>query len=217
MNAGCSDHRRTDQAFAASGAPTSRTPRAVRRDEIRIVDEQMIPRPRGRPRRSGRGFTRPEPDAIVRCGFGFGMAMTNMIFRSAGLGFRPRFMSTAFEHGGSTILLWQAMLGMDRRRPVRRGDPVESASAGATRRGLTTTAPVLRPVVNFDIANVLLQAFADAHPLTPDEVHAALEHVKMIPATYGFTGHLPLVRDSLHRGWIVTATSSSHGDSTPTA
>ena len=37
------------------------------------------------------------PDVIVHCGFGFGMAMTNMVLASLDWD-PPRYMSTAFEN-----------------------------------------------------------------------------------------------------------------------
>jgi hypothetical protein len=58
------------------------------------------------------------------------------------------------------------------------------------------------PVVNFDIANALLRAIADAHPLTPDGVRLALERVKMIPAASGSPGTYVSFGNWMHRGWV---------------
>jgi hypothetical protein len=58
------------------------------------------------------------------------------------------------------------------------------------------------PVVNRDLATILLHAFADAHPLTPRGVKEALERVKMLPAASGSPGtRLPFGK-WIRRGWM---------------
>jgi hypothetical protein len=58
------------------------------------------------------------------------------------------------------------------------------------------------PVVNRDIATVLLHAFADAHPLSPRGVKEALERVKMIPAASGAPGTRINFGTWMRRGWM---------------
>jgi branched-chain amino acid transport system substrate-binding protein len=58
------------------------------------------------------------------------------------------------------------------------------------------------PVVNRDLATVLTQAFADAHPLTPRGVKEALERVKMIPAASGAPGTYLSFGKWTRRGWM---------------
>jgi hypothetical protein len=58
------------------------------------------------------------------------------------------------------------------------------------------------PVVNRDLATVLLHAFADAHPLTPKGVRDALERVKMLPAASGAPGTRLSFGKWTRRGWM---------------
>ena len=58
------------------------------------------------------------------------------------------------------------------------------------------------PVVNRDLATVLLHAFADAHPLTPRGVKEALERVKMLPAASGAPGTHFSFGKWTRRGWM---------------
>ena len=141
------------------------------------------------------------PDALAHCGFGFGMATVNLCL----LGLEwdpPRYMSTAFENAWLNELLWQAMLGWT---GVDQYDPTNLVGQGLLdefHAAYGRRPEYCVPVVNFDVANALLQAFADAHPLTPDGVRAALERVKMIPAASGSPGTFVSFGNWMHRGWV---------------
>ena len=101
----------------------------------------------------------------------------------------PRFMGTAFQNAWINPIMWNAIHGLDRRRPVRRGQPVgqefldryaekyDGRDRSTACRSSTATSPT-----------VLLHAFADAHPLSPRGVKEALERVKMVPAASGAPG-----------------------------
>ena len=104
-------------------------------------------------------------------------------------------MSTAFENAWINDLLWQAMLGWTGVDQYDEANPVGQALLDEFDEAYGRRPEYCVPVVNFDIANVLLRAFADAHPLTPDGVRAALERVKMIPAASGSPGTYHLVRE----------------------
>ena len=58
------------------------------------------------------------------------------------------------------------------------------------------------PVVNRDLATILLHAFADAHPLSPRGVKDALERVKLLPAASGSPGTRLSFGKWTHRGWM---------------
>jgi hypothetical protein len=58
------------------------------------------------------------------------------------------------------------------------------------------------PVVNRDLAVALLQAFAEARPLSPAGVRDALERVKMFPAASGAPGTRISFGKYMHRGWM---------------
>lgn len=57
-------------------------------------------------------------------------------------------------------------------------------------------------MVNRDIAVTLLQALADAHPLSPRCVKEALERVKMLPAAAGAPGTRISFGKWTRRGWM---------------
>jgi len=58
------------------------------------------------------------------------------------------------------------------------------------------------PLMNRDFGTVLLQAFADAHPLSPRGVREALERVKMVPAAAGAPGTRISFGRWTRRGWM---------------
>lgn len=174
---------------------------ACDRAGIRIIAEETIPQTAQDITAEVTKLHEAGPDAIVHCGFGFGMAMVNMILESLDWD-PPRFMSTAFENAWLNELLWQAMLGWtgvdqyDESNMIGQGLLDEFAEVYGRRPEYCV------PVVNFDVANALLRAFADAHPLTPDGVRAALERVKMIPAASGSPGTYVSFGNWMHRGWV---------------
>ena len=174
---------------------------ACDRAGIRIVDEQTIAQTAQDITAEVTKLHEARPDAIVHCGFGFGMAMTNMILQSLDWD-PPRFMSTAFENAWLNDLLWQAMLGWTGVDQYDEANAVGQRLLDEFDAAYGRRPEYCVPVVNFDIANALLRAFADAHPLTPDGVRAALERVKMIPAASGSPGTYVSFGNWLHRGWV---------------
>jgi branched-chain amino acid transport system substrate-binding protein len=168
---------------------------------IRIIEEQMIPQTAQDITAEVTRLHAAKPDAIVHCGFGFGMAMTNMILQTLDWD-PPRFMSTAFENAWINELLWQAMLGWTGVDQYDETNLVGQRLLDEFEQAYGRRPEYCAPVVNFDIANTLLRAFADAHPLTPDGVRAALERVKMLPAASGSPGTYVSFGNWLHRGWV---------------
>ena len=93
--------------------------------------------------------------------------------------------------------------GMDRGRPVRRGQPVGQRFLDQYDAKYDGSRPeYCVPVVNRDIATTLLRAFADAHPLSPRGVKEALERVKMLPAAAGAPGTRVSFGNWTHRAWM---------------
>ena len=174
---------------------------ACARAGIRIVSEQLIPQTAQDITDQVTRLHADQPDAIVHCGFGFGMAMTNMILASLDWD-PPRYMSTAFENAWLNDLLWQAMLGWTGCDQYDEDNPVGQALLDEFAERYGRRPEYCVPVVNFDAARVFLRAFADAHPLTPDGVRAALEGVKMIPAASGSPGTFISFGNYMHRGWV---------------
>lgn len=174
---------------------------ACDRAGIRIVAEEMIPQTAQDITAEVTRLHHAGPDAIVHCGFGFGMAMVNMVLSSLEWN-PPRYMGTAFENAWLNDLLWQAMVGWTGVDQYDEDNPVGQALLDEFAATYGRRPEYCVPVVNFDIANALLAAFADAHPLTPDGVRAALERVKMIPAASGSPGTFVSFGNWLHRGWV---------------
>ena len=168
---------------------------------LRIVSEQLIPQTAQDITEQVTRLHAERPDAIVHCGFGFGMAMTNTILASLDWD-PPRYMSTAFENAWINELLWKAMTGWigcdqyDEENKLGQQLLDEFADTYGRR------PEYCLPVVNFDIATVLLHAFANAQPLTPDGVRRALERVKMLPAASGSPGTFLSFGNHMHRGWV---------------
>jgi ABC-type branched-subunit amino acid transport system substrate-binding protein len=176
---------------------------ACERAGIRIVSEQPIPQTAQDITAEVTKLYEAKPDAVVHCGFGFGMAMVNLIL----LGLEwdpPRYMSTAFENAWLNDLLWQAMVGWTGCDQYDPANQVGQQLLDEFNETYGRRPEYCVPVVNFDVANALLQAFADAHPLTPYGVRDALERVKMIPAASGSPGTFVSFGNYMHRGWVGT-------------
>jgi hypothetical protein len=129
------------------------------------------------------------------------MAMTNMILEALDWD-PPRYLGTAFENAWLNELLWKAMLGWTGCDQYDEANPVGQQLLDGFAEQYGRRPEYCVPVVNFDVATVLLQAFADAHPLTPDGVRAALERVKMLPAASGSPGTFLSFGNYVHRGWV---------------
>lgn len=174
---------------------------ACARAGIRIVAEEMIAQTAQDPTEEVTRLHELRPDAIVHCGFGFGMAMVNLVLLSLEWD-PPRFMSTAFENAWINDLLWKAMLGWTGVDQYDEANTVGQQLLDEFHETYGRRPEYCVPVVNFDVANAFLRAFADAHPLTPDGVREALERVKMIPAASGSPGTFVSFGNYMHRGWV---------------
>jgi ABC-type branched-subunit amino acid transport system substrate-binding protein len=141
------------------------------------------------------------PDALVHCGFGFGVVHVNAALVALGWD-PPRFMGTAFQNAWINDVIWNAIVGwvgLDQYDPSNQVGQrfLDEYDAAFGRRPEYCV-----PVVNRDLATVLLHAFADAHPLTPRGVKEALERVKMVPAASGAPGTYLSFGKWTRRGWM---------------
>jgi ABC-type branched-subunit amino acid transport system substrate-binding protein len=140
-------------------------------------------------------------DAVVHCGFGFGIAMMNLALLELDWD-PPRFMGTAFENAWINELLWQAIQGWTGLDQYDESNPVGQQFLDDYQKAFGRRPEYCVPVVNRDLATVLLHAFADAHPLTPRGVKEALERVKMLPAASGAPGTRLSFGKWTRRGWM---------------
>jgi ABC-type branched-subunit amino acid transport system substrate-binding protein len=174
---------------------------ACRHAGIRIVGEERIAQTAQEVDDAVRKVRDAKPSALVHCGFGFGILHVNSVLESLGWN-PPRFTSTAFQNAWINPILWNALLGWTGLDQYDEANLVgqrflDQYEAAYQRRPLYCV-----PVVNRDIATVLLRAFADARPLSPRGVKEALERVKMIPAASGAPGTMLRFGKWNHRAWM---------------
>ena len=184
----------------------------------RVLHPQLPPgvRPKGasassprsgsrRPRRTSAGrvgqLHEAKPDALVHCGFGFGIVFVNPALEQLGWD-PPRYMGTAFQNAWINPVMWRAILGWTGLDQYDEGNPVGQEFLDRYEAAYGRRPQYCVPVMNRDFATVLLHAFADAHPLTPRGVKEALERVKMIPAAGGAPGTRLSFGKWTRRGWM---------------
>ena len=141
------------------------------------------------------------PDAIVHCGFGFGIVYVNPALEELGWN-PPRYMGTAFQNAWINPVMWKAIEGWIGLDQYDENNPVGQAFLDEFKAEFGRRPEYCVPVVNRDLATVLLKAFADAHPLTPKGVRDALERVKMVPAASGAPGTRLSFGKWTRRGWM---------------
>jgi ABC-type branched-subunit amino acid transport system substrate-binding protein len=175
--------------------------RACKRKGLRIVIEETIPQTAQDVTEQVRKLHAAGVEAVVHCGFGFGVVLVGMAMQALGWD-PPRFMGTAFQNAWLNEIVWNAMVGFTGIDQYDATNPVgqEFLDRYEVRYGRRPEYCV--PVVNRDLAVVLLQAFADARPLSPAGVRDALERVKMVPAASGAPGTRISFGKYMHRGWM---------------
>jgi hypothetical protein len=142
-----------------------------------------------------------KPTAIVHCGFGFGVVFVNPALEALNWD-PPRFMGTAFQNAWMSDVMWQAILGWTGLDQYDEGNMVGQRFLDEFEKQTGRRPEYCVPVVNRDIAIVMLRAFADAHPLSPRGVKEALERVKMLPASSGAPGTQLSFGKWTRRGWM---------------
>ena len=143
------------------------------------------------------------PDALVHCGFGFGVVLVNPVLKELDWD-PPRFMGTAFQNAWINEVMWKAIegwIGLDQYDEGNKlcREFLDDYQKEYGRRPEYCVLPV-----NHDVGNVLVHAFANAHPLTPEGVRDALETVKSMPAAGGAPGTRLTFGRYMHRGWVGT-------------
>jgi branched-chain amino acid transport system substrate-binding protein len=175
--------------------------RACAQKGIRIVAEEWVPQTA---QDIGGALGRlhdAKPDALVHCGFGFGIVFVNPVLEQLSWD-PPRYMGTAFQNAWINPIMWQAILGWTGLDQYDEGNPVGQEFLDRYEAAYRRRPQYCVPVMNRDFATVLLHAFADAHPLTPRGVKEALERVKMIPAAGGAPGTRLSFGRWTRRGWM---------------
>ncbi len=174
---------------------------ACRASGLRIVAEEPIAQTAQDITEAVRKLRDAKVRALVHCGFGFGVVLINPVLQELEWD-PPRFMGTSFQNAWINPIVWNAIVGWIGVDQYDEGNLVgqEFLDRYAARYGRRPEYCV--PVVNRDLATVLLHAFADARPLSPKGVKEALERVKLLPAASGAPGTRISFGKWMHRGWM---------------
>jgi ABC-type branched-subunit amino acid transport system substrate-binding protein len=168
---------------------------------LRIVSEQRIPQTAQDVGEQMRQLRDAKVDAIVHCGFGFGIALVNVHLLELEWD-PPRFMGTAFQNAWINELLWQALQGWIGCDQYDEANQVGQAFLDRYLEAHGRRPEYCVPVMNRDVATIFLHAFADAHPLTPRGVKESMERIKMVPAAAGSPGTRLSFGKWMRRGWV---------------
>ena len=175
--------------------------RAHKRKGIRIVVEESIPQ-------TAQDVTEPvkklhdaDVGAVVHCGFGFGVVLVGFAMQALEWD-PPRFLGTAFQIAWLNEIVWNAMVGWTGIDQYDAENQVGQEFLDRYSERFGRRPEWCVPVVNRDLAVVLLQAFAEARPWSPAGVRYALERVKMFPAASGASGTRISFGKYMHRGWM---------------
>jgi ABC-type branched-subunit amino acid transport system substrate-binding protein len=168
---------------------------------IRIVAEERLAQTAQDVGDAIRRVREAKPSALVHCGFGFGILHVNAVLEELGWD-PPRFTSTAFQNAWISPVLWQALLGWTGIDQYDETNLVGQRFLDLYNAAYGRRPQYCLPVVNRDVATVLLRAFAEARPLSPRGVKEALERVKMLPAASGAPGTMLRLGSWSHRAWM---------------
>ena len=175
--------------------------RACRQKGIRIVAEEVVPQTAQDISRAVHALHEAKAQALVHCGFGFGIVFVNPVLEELGWD-PPRLLGTAFQNAWINPVMWNAILGWTGIDQYDEANVVGQRFLDQYETRYGRRPEYCVPVVNRDLATVLLHAFADAHPLSPRGVKEALERVKMLPAASGAPGTRISFGKWSHRGWM---------------
>jgi len=168
---------------------------------VRIVAEEWIAQTAQDITEPVRRIHDAKPQALVHCGFGFGIARVNPALAAVGWD-PPRYTGTAFQNAWIHQIMWDAILGWTGLDQYDESNPVGQRFLDEYQAEYGRRPEYCVPVVNRDLATILLHAFADAHPLTPRGVKESLERVKMLPAASGAPGTRLSFGKWTRRGWM---------------
>ena len=177
--------------------------KACRAVGIRIVAEEWTAQTARAVEHNIRNLHEAKATAFVHCGFGLSVLHVNPALEALGWD-PPRFMGTAFQNAWFHDVLWQSMLGWTGVDQYDEANAVGQRFLDQFEAAYGRRPDWVVPVMNRDIATALLQAFADAHPLSPRGVKEALERVKMVPAAAGSPGLRISFGQWTRRGWMGT-------------
>jgi ABC-type branched-subunit amino acid transport system substrate-binding protein len=174
---------------------------ACRARGIRIIAEEIIPQTAQDISGAVRKLYEAKAQAVVHCGFGFGVVLINPVFQELDWD-PPRFMGTSFQNAWINKIVWDAIVGWTGLDQYDEGNVVGQQFLDRYQARYGRRPEYCVPVVNRDLATVLLHAFANARPLSPKGVKEALERVRLLPAASGSPGTRISFGKYAHRGWM---------------
>jgi ABC-type branched-subunit amino acid transport system substrate-binding protein len=175
--------------------------KACKHKGIRIIQEGWIAQTAQNINDVVNSMYEAKPDALVHCGFGFGIVFLNAALEALNWD-PPRFTSTAFQNAWINPVMWKAFMGWTGVDQYDEGNPVGQHFLDKYQQAYGRRPEYCVPVVNRDVATALLRAFTDAHPLSPRGVKEALERVKMMPAASGAPGTRVSFGNWTRRAWM---------------
>ncbi|MFC8526032.1 ABC transporter substrate-binding protein [Nocardia sp. NPDC057227] len=174
---------------------------AAARKGIRVVAEAPIAQTAQDISAAVRALHAAAPDALVHCGFGFGIVFINPVLRELDWD-PPRYTSTAFQNAWVNPVMWEAFTGWIGVDQFDEENRVGQDFLDRYEKRYGRRPQYVLPMVNHDVAQTLLRAFTDAHPLSPRGVQEALERVKMLPAAAGAPGTRISFGKWTRRAWM---------------
>lgn len=143
------------------------------------------------------------PDALVSLGFGFGVMRLNEALGRLDW-WPPRYTGTAWEDAFISRDVREAYLGWIGLDLFDERNPVGAAFLDRFAERYGRRPEYYAPLAARDFATIVVQAVADAKPLSPRGVCEALERVKMLPAACGTPGTRISYGKWTRRGWMGT-------------
>lgn len=142
-------------------------------------------------------------DALAHWGFGFGVVRLNEALAAAGWS-PPRYMGTAWENAVFSKSIREAYLGWIGLDLYDEENPVGMRFLDHFSERYGRRPEYFAPLSARDFATIVVQALADAKPLSPRGLCEALERVKMLPAASGGPGTRISYGKWTRRGWMGT-------------
>ena len=140
-------------------------------------------------------------DAVVYFGFGLGILGFNEALAEVNWD-PPRYAGTAFLAGYSNDMLhgvYTGWVGLDQ---YDDDNQVAQKFFDRCEQVFGTRFEYFMPLLIHDLGNSVIEALANAQPLSPRGMKESLERVKMLPAAAGSPGTRISFGEWTHRGWM---------------
>jgi branched-chain amino acid transport system substrate-binding protein len=177
--------------------------RAAKVEGLTIVSEERIPTTDHDMSATASRLHAATPDALVSLGFGFGVMRLNESLAALDWS-PPRYTGTAWQDAFISRSVREAYLGWIGLDVFDEQNPVGADFLDRFERRYGRRPAYYTPGLSRDFATIVVQALADAKPLSPRGVRDALERVKMLPAASGAPGTRISYGKWTRRGWMGT-------------